>query len=167
MSAVTIDAKTSLILALIKMARVDDHVNHFEQMNITMLTNTLGVDHATISLLRNDLDSFKISPPETYEQKVEYFWRILTMMKMDMQAHDKEIKLCLELGIALGLPKHEVQALTNYMAGHLNKFIKIEKFEEKLVELKNTPGFEPDKSLMTRLFDWFNISNINMNNKIS
>lgn len=154
MSGVVIDAKTSLILALIKMARVDDHVNHFEQMNITMLTNALGVDHSMISLLKNDLDSFQISPPETYEEKVEYFWRILTMMKMDMQAHDKEISLCLELGISLGLPKHEVVALTEYMADHLNKFIKLEKFEERLTELKNTPGFEPEKSLMVRLLDW-------------
>mgnify|MGYP000346366130 CR=1 FL=1 len=154
MSTVTVDAKTSLILALIKMARIDDHVNHFEQMNITMLSNTLGVDHAMISVMKNDLDSFEIIPPETYEEKVEYFWRILTMMKMDMQAHDKEIKLCSELGISLGLPKHEVEALTSYMANHLNKFIKFEKFEEKLTELKNTPGFEPEKSLMIRLLDW-------------
>lgn len=154
MSKVTVDAKTSLILALIKMARVDDQVNHFEQMNITMLTNSLGVDHGMISLLKDDLGSFEIVPPETYEEKVEYFWRILTMMKMDMHAHDKEIKLCLELGNSLGLPKHEVIALTDYMEAHVNKFIKLEVFEEKLVALKNTPGFEPEKNWMTRLRDW-------------
>jgi len=158
MSSLTIEPKTSLILALIKMAQVDGHVNHFEQMNITMLSNTLGVDHSMVALLKKDLDSFKMTPPETYEQKVEYFWRILTMMKMDMHAHDKEIKLCKELGKALQLPKHEVDALTDYMAGHVRKFINLEKFETQLAELKKNPDFEPKKDFMARLFDWFQFS---------
>ena len=158
MSSLTIEPKTSLILALIKMAQVDGHVNHFEQMNITMLSNTLGVDHSMVALLKKDLDSFKITPPETYEQKVEYFWRVLTMMKMDMRAHEKEIKLCLELGVALQLPKHEVSALTDYMAAHVNKFINLDKFETHLDELKKNPDFEPKKDFMIRLFDWFNLS---------
>ena len=157
MNSLKIDSKTALILALIKMAQVDGHVNHFEQMNITMLSNTLGVDHGMVSLLKKDLDTFKITPPETYEQRVEYFWRILTMMKMDMQAHDKEIELCIELGLALQLPMHEVGALTDYMASHVNKFINLDKFETQLAEFKKNPDFEPKKDFMTRLFDWINI----------
>jgi uncharacterized tellurite resistance protein B-like protein len=158
MSSLPIEPNTSLILALIKMAQVDGHVNHFEQMNITMLSNTLGVDHRMVALLKKDLDTFKITPPETYEQKVEFFWRILTMMKMDMHAHDEEIKLCKELGEALQLPKHEVDALTDYMEGHVNKFINLDKFEAQLAELKKDPDFEPKKDFMTRLFDWFKFS---------
>jgi uncharacterized tellurite resistance protein B-like protein len=154
MNKVAIDAKTSLILALIKMAQADEVVNHFEQMNITMLTNTLGVDHGVISVMKNDLANLEIVPPETYEEKVEYFWRILTMMKMDMDAHAKEIALCYELGLALGLPEHEVKALTDFMVQNVRKFIKLEAFEDKLTELKNTPGFEPDKSFMQRVLDW-------------
>jgi hypothetical protein len=104
--------------------------------------------------MKNDLATLEIVPPETYEEKVEYFWRILTMMKMDMDAHAKEIALCYELGLALGLPEHEVKALTDFMVQNVRKFIKLEAFEDKLTELKNTPGFEPDKSFMQRVLDW-------------
>ena len=140
------------------MAQVDGHVNHFEQMHITMLSNTLGVDHNTIAVLKKDLDQFLISPPETYEQKVEFFWRILTMMKMDMFAHEKELALCKDLGLALKLPEHEVEALTNYMAKNVRKFIKLEKFEAQLEEFKKDPNFKTQKSLMMRLLDWVNLN---------
>ena len=78
-----LDEKTSLILSLIKMAQVDGRVNHYEQMNISMLTNTLGVDHAKVMLLKKDLDNIPVVAPESEKDKVKYYWRMLIMMKMD------------------------------------------------------------------------------------
>lgn len=158
MNFISINPNETLVLTLIKMAQADGSVSHFEQMNITMLSNTLGVDHGVIATLKKDLDQVSIVPPETYEQKTEFFWRILTMMKMDMYAHEKEIQLCHDLGIALGLPRHEVEALVHYMSLNLKKFISLETFEKQLADFKSNPEFKAKKSLMMRLLDWMNLN---------
>lgn len=51
-SIIPVDPNTSLILALINMTQADGTVSRFEQMNITMLSNTLGVDRGVIATLK-------------------------------------------------------------------------------------------------------------------
>ena len=150
-----IDEKTSLILSLIKMAQVDGKVNHYEQMNISLLTNTLGVDHTRIMLLKKDLDNIPVVAPETQKDKLKYYWRMLVMMKMDLEAHEKEIKLGKELGVALGVPPHEVEGLMDYMVENVNKFIGLEKFEAQLPIIRNNPKYQPKKNFIQRLISWF------------
>ena len=50
------DEPTSLVLILMKMARADGHVNHFEQMYTFLLTNTLKADVKLIREHSKDLD---------------------------------------------------------------------------------------------------------------
>lgn len=123
-----------------------------------MLSNTLNVDFGMIATLKKDLDNVPIVPPETYEQKNEFFWRVLILMKIDMYAHEKEIQLCHDLGITLGLPKHEVEVLINYMSLNLRKFISLEKIEKQLADFKSNLEFKTKKSLMMRWLDWMNLN---------
>jgi len=148
-----LDEKTALILALIKMAQVDGKVNHYEQMNISMLTNTLGVDHAKVMLLKKDLDNVPVVAPDSEKDKVKYYWRMLIMMKMDLQAHEKEIELGKELGVALGLPLNEVVGLMDYMVENINKFIGLEKFEAQLELVRKDPNYQQKLNLFQRLWN--------------
>jgi uncharacterized membrane protein YebE (DUF533 family) len=150
-----LDEKTSLILSLIKMAQVDGKVNHYEQMNISMLTNTLGLDHARVMLLKKDLDNVPVVAPESEKDKVKYYWRMLIMMKMDLEAHENEIELGKDLGVALGLPLNEVVGLMDYMVENVNKFIGLEKFEAQLLVVRNDPNYQPKLSLFQRLLNQF------------
>lgn len=124
------DDKTSLILLLIKMAQIDGHLNHFEQMNIHILSNTLGADMMKVNQWRSSLDDVVLVLPETEEEKMDYFFRILTMMKMDMRAHPKELEMCQELGIALQFKKKKVNKAIDFMQENLEKFVSFEKFKE-------------------------------------
>ncbi len=134
-----INEETSLIIALIKMAQADDYVHHFEQMNIQMLSNALGVNHAEIALLKQNLDDVPVVPPETKDQKLEYFWRILTMMKMDLTADERELILAKELGLAMDLSKFEVTGLVSHMVENVLGFVSFEEFMEYATELENHP----------------------------
>jgi len=154
MATQQVDEKTSLIIALIRMARVDGRVNHYEQMNISLLTNTLGVDHAEVTLLARDIDNVPVVVPVTREDKVKYFWRILIMMKMDLQAHEAELKLAQELGEALELAANEVRGLIDYMAKNVAKFISLEKFESQLIDIQRDPKYAPVKTFWQKLFPW-------------
>jgi len=122
------DDKTSLILLLIKMAQVDGHMNHFEQMNIQILSSTLGVDAMKVNQWRNKLEDVVLVLPETKEERVDYFWRFLTMMKMDLRAHPKELEMCQELGEALGFKKNKVEKTINYMVEKMDKVVKLDEF---------------------------------------
>jgi hypothetical protein len=127
-----LDDKTSLILVLIKMAQADGHVNHFENMYIYMLSNTLGVDGAKVSALKSKLDIVDIVPPETRRQKIDYFWRILSMMKMDLHAHEKELEMSLDLGTSLGFSKKESNICIDYMCANMNKVVGFDDFSAQL-----------------------------------
>lgn len=122
------DDKTSLILLLIKMAQIDGHMNHFEQMNIQILSNTLGVDAMKVNQWRDKLDDVVLVLPESKLEKIDYFWRLLTMMKMDLYAHPKELEMCRELGLALQFKKKEVEKAIQYMQDNMKKVVKFEEF---------------------------------------
>jgi len=146
-----IDDKTSLIIALIKMANADENVHHFEQMNISLLTNTLGVDPNKVAELRKNIDAIHIIPPKTKNEKLEYFWRILTMMKMDMEADERELVLCKELGLGLQLPLFEVNHLITYMAERLREFVPFEEFLAYAESLETHPDNAHQSSFFEKL----------------
>lgn len=127
------DDKTSLILLLIKMAQVDGHVNHFEQMNIQLLSNTLGVDALKVSQYRDKLEEVVLVLPETKRERVDYFWRIITMMNMDLQAHPKELEMSRELGLALGFSKRKVETALEYAQKNIDSHISFEEMEVVLM----------------------------------
>jgi len=139
MNYTNVDEKTSLIIALIKMANIDDSVHHFEQMNISLLTNAMGVDYNRVAELKKNIDAVPVVPPQTKDEKLEYFWRILTMMKMDMHADEREIVLCNELGLALKLSPFEVSSLITYMAERLREFVDLKQYMAFAKSLENHP----------------------------
>ena len=150
-----IDEKTSLIISMIKMAQVNDKVTQFEKMYIGMFTNALGVDGNLIARLKENIDDVPVVPPETKEEKIEYFWRILSVMKVDLESDEKEVELCIELGLALQLPEHEVRGFTDYMVKNVNKLIKLDQFEAQLAEILKDPNYQPKKGFFKRLYDLF------------
>jgi hypothetical protein len=155
MQDITLDDKTSLILALIKMANADESVHHFEQMNISLLTTTLGVDPNKVAELRKNIESLPIIPPKSKKEKLEYFWRILTMMKMDMHADERELLLCKELGLGLQLSQFEVTHLMAYMAERLNQFVPFDEFLEFAESLDKHPENVKSTSFLEKLISLF------------
>ncbi|NEN23688.1 hypothetical protein G3O08_09270 [Cryomorpha ignava] len=127
------DDKTSLILLLIKLAQIDGHVNHFEQMNIHMLSNTLGVDIRDVNKWRDQLEDVVLVLPKTKIERVDYFWRFVTMMNMDLNAHPKEQRMCVELADALGFRKSRVEEAMAFALDRRNGAIKFDDMKGILV----------------------------------
>jgi len=100
------------------------------------------------------IDNVPVVVPVTRDDKVKYFWRILIMMKMDLQAHEAELKLAQELGEALELAENEVRGLIDYMAENVAKFISLEKFESQLIEIQKDPKYAPVKTFWQKVFPW-------------
>jgi uncharacterized tellurite resistance protein B-like protein len=126
------DEPTSLILILMKMARADGEVNHFEQMNTFLLTNTLKADANLIREYSDNLDNVPLIAPRERNEREDYFWRILTMMKMDLHAHPEELKMCEELGKVLKFSSKEVKKAIDYMTENMNKTVGFEEFQQAL-----------------------------------
>jgi|SRR5690606_7123347 len=127
------DDKTSLILLLIKMAQIDGHLNHFEQMNIHMLSNTLGVDVRDVNKWRDQLENVVLVLPQTKIERVDYFWRFINMMNMDLNAHPKEQAMCRSLGDALGFNKQQVEVAMVFALDRKNGMVKFNDLERILV----------------------------------
>jgi hypothetical protein len=121
--------KTSLILLLIKMGEVDGNINHFEQMNIQTLSTTIGADAMQVSKWRNRLEDVVLVLPQTEAERVDYFWRFLTLMKMDLRAHPKELEMCQELGISLGFKKKKVESTVAFMVSKMDNVVQLKEFK--------------------------------------
>ena len=151
-----IDAKTSLIISLIKMAQVDGHVSHAQQMNITILSDEMGVEGGLIAMLKQNLSAVSVVVPKTREKRVEYFWRVLTMMKMDMQINEKAIEMGKDVGIALQFTYHETESIVAYMVANVTKFIKLEMLEVEIFEIIKRPKLKsPKKGFMKWISELF------------
>lgn len=127
------DDKTSLILLMMKMAQIDGKVNHFEIMNIQLLSRTLGVDAIKVNQFKESLDDVVLVLPETPIERMDYFWRLLTLMKIDLYAHPKELEMCEELGMALRFKKKQVEKAVNYMQENLLRVVKFDEFKAKML----------------------------------
>lgn len=126
------DEPTSLILILMKLAQADGNVNHFEQMYTMMLSNTLKADSTMIRQYSSKLDEVPLMAPREQREREDYFWRILTLMKMDLHGHPEEIKMCEDLGKALQFSKKEVTKALEYMEANMNKTVSFEEFQQAI-----------------------------------
>ncbi|NQY66509.1 MAG: hypothetical protein HRT72_02130 [Flavobacteriales bacterium] len=150
-----IDAKTSLIVSLIKMAQVSGEVSHPAQMNISILSDEMKVDGGLVATLKQNLSAVSVVVPKSAEGRIEYFWRVLTMMKMDMQISEGGIALGKEIGSELQFSYHELESIVSYMVENSNKFIRLDMFRDEMVEINKRPKLRPPKTgLMKLLFGW-------------
>lgn len=90
------------IKLLINLARIDGEVGENERQYITNIAKANGLDEKAV----NDLfgQSHEVIVPENLndEQKFDYIFRLVTLMKIDEKLYAEEIRFCAKVASKLG-----------------------------------------------------------------
>jgi uncharacterized tellurite resistance protein B-like protein len=97
-----------------------------ENMNLSIIAQRLGVKGADFQYILKNIDTLVVVTPDSEEKRMDHYYRIMNMMKMDLHADEKEIELCKELGKEYGFADEKVEKLIVYLLANMKRFVKYE-----------------------------------------
>lgn len=93
--------KLSLLQDLITLSKADSNVSFMETQFINSVALSLGVSEDELQqLINNPVD---YNPQNREIDRIIQFYRLLLLMGVDTNHHEKEVELCKNLGLKMGL----------------------------------------------------------------
>lgn len=93
--------KLSLLQDLIALSKADNNVSFMETQFINSVATTMGV---SLEELQHIKDSPIVFNPQNKEiDRITQFYRLLLLMGIDSNHHEKEVEFCGNLGLKMGL----------------------------------------------------------------
>lgn len=99
--------------ALIQLAKIDGDFDGQEKLHILMVGRANGLSDEEIKdIVENPLDLPEIGTM-TEDEKFDYLYNIVQLMKIDSQVYLSEIKYCEDLAEKLGFKRKVISALSS------------------------------------------------------
>jgi len=105
---ITKESKKNHIANLIKIAKADNVLTNEEVVFIKSIAIKLGITSNEFNEIALNTESVKEESPTTQEGKIQVLYEILTMMSLDMDANEEEIKICNHIGQLIGFSEEQV-----------------------------------------------------------
>ncbi len=120
----TYKEKLSILSEMIAFARVDYSLKQSEYQFLLGVASNLGVDKETFNKLLK-----KKSPKvvlKTQAERIVQFHRLLLLMNVDKEQHDKEISTLHNIGLAMGLPPSAIGQVLEVMHKYPDNIIPVD-----------------------------------------
>ncbi len=133
----------SQLQALIQLAIVDDKFDKSEEMQILAIGKANGVPQDEIQeLIKEGLKSKSIDKqPDfvalTFDQKFEYLYNIIQLMKIDHEIFLSEIRYCEDVAVNLGFDKKVVGKMSSMIYSDPTITTDREKLKQKVKKFIN------------------------------
>lgn len=96
------EEKRSLLSDLIALSKVDNNVSFMEEHFIYSVAQQLNISSEELKHIHENPVPF--NPQDIEMERITQFYRLLLLMKMDGEYHEKEIEFCKNMGLKMGLP---------------------------------------------------------------
>ena len=93
--------KLSLLQDLIALSKADNNVSFMEAQFINSIALTMGISGAELQNLKDN--PIKYNPQNKEIDRITQFYRLLLLMGVDTDHHEKEVEFCKNLGLKMGL----------------------------------------------------------------
>src|SRR5690606_25531260 len=112
--------KKTLLMMLIKMAKADMEHHTHENQFLYEIANKFGIDTADVVHMLAGLEIPEKDLPRTEEERMRFFFYVLSMMQMDniVTIHEREVAR--EIGHVLALNPMLIVELTDAFEAQLN-----------------------------------------------
>lgn len=115
------DNSRAMISDLIVLAHADEKLTRTEYDFILRLAKRMGIDKQEVDLLfRNPLPS---KPLFTELERITHFYKLVLLMNVDMETHEKEILAVRNFGLKMGIRPGVVDQILIRMNEFENKII--------------------------------------------
>ena len=113
--------KLSILSELIAFARVDYKIKDEEYDFLLSVANLMNVKKTSLDELL--LQTTEISVPKSQIDRIVQFHRLLLLMNIDNEQHDKEIEKLHNIGLWMGLPPSAIGQVLEVMHQYPNNAI--------------------------------------------
>lgn len=117
------EIKQTYIAMLYKVSIADGKIHEFEDSYIRRIAERLSVNNEDLANIMEKPNTHITKLPETYPQRIEFFYNLLFMMGIDNEITKSEKELCKEIGFKLCFNPMLMEDLINIMIEHLGKNI--------------------------------------------
>ena len=135
------DIKTHLEV-LLKLAMVDENFDDQERKMIGMIAKANGVDQEVmdeliLSALKDKTDSRVPLPVLSDDEKFEYLYNIVQLMKIDSKVYLSEINFCEDMAVRLGFNKKVIGRLSRQIFSDPSITTDKDKLKSAVMKFKN------------------------------
>lgn len=123
------EEKKCYAASLIKLAQADGELLTSENMWLNFVTISLGISPTELKEISENLDKFSFQTPKTEKERFFMFFRLVQLMKVDLNIDEKELKICKDLGARLYLNTNKVEKALEFVKQNERKLIKFEEVE--------------------------------------
>lgn len=120
----TYKEKLSILSEMIAFARVDYSLKDSEYQFLLSVASNLGIDKKTFEAL------LKEKPPKvilkSQAERIVQFHRLLLLMNIDQEQHQKEINTLHNIGLAMGLPPSAIGQVLEVMHKYPDKVVPVD-----------------------------------------
>lgn len=93
--------KLSLLQDLIALSKADNNVSFMEEQFINSVAMTMGISAEELQHIKDNPIAF--NPQNKEIDRITQFYRLLLLMGVDSNHHEKEVEFCKNLGLKMGL----------------------------------------------------------------
>lgn len=105
--------KESHLKNLIVLTLADGHIAEIENHLLIAIAHRLGFNEKDIDRIKNDMDNIEFTLPSDYDDKIEQFQDLLTLMSVDGHIDPEEEEYCIEMAKRYELTHNVVEDLLN------------------------------------------------------
>lgn len=135
--SISYDIKKTYLAMLFKISMADGKFHEWEKKYIDTITEKLNISlEDKISIAENP-DKHITQLPETYAQRIEFFYNLLFMMGIDNEVTKEEKELCREIGFKLCFNPMLMDDLINIIIEHLGNNIPVEEVIKAVIKYQN------------------------------
>jgi uncharacterized tellurite resistance protein B-like protein len=103
MSSQELNEKKTHLHLLMMMARADERMHIKEDIFIRRVVKKLGLTDDDYDEVRFYPERFEFTLPSSEDERMEVFYNLVNLMKIDRKIVYEEIELCRQLGLLLGI----------------------------------------------------------------
>lgn len=115
------DNKLSLLSDLIEIIKADRKITDVEVDFLTRIANRMGIDETTLNTLFTNPVSTKTSFTEI--EKITQFHKMVLLMNVDGETHEKEIEAIKNYGLTMGIRPTAIELVLTKMEEYPDKII--------------------------------------------
>lgn len=117
---------------LLKMANADNKLTAAENMWLGFVTVSMGIKPSELDDIKANLDKFNFQSPSTEKERFFMFFRVIQLMKVDLNIDEKELEMCRNLGSRLNINKEKVDTVLSFVKEKEKQLIQFEEVEALL-----------------------------------
>ena len=130
------EKKLSHLKNLVFVAAADGHIDKSEQLFLSQVAQKFGISAEEFNAIMAEPGKIQFTPPATEPEKIEQLRELIVMMLADGSIDKREVGICLDVAMAMGLPPEMVAAMTKQVIADVQKQQKIREILANTAELK-------------------------------